>query len=79
MKTSGTAWLLDFGDGRAFLKPTGEGLHIRIEARDLLTFHGIQTILQSCLYTTKLPPGGAGFQLEAGLSALRARGAARPA
>lgn len=47
--TSGTHWLLDFGDGRACLKATREGLRVRIKARDLVTFYGIRTILQGCL------------------------------
>jgi hypothetical protein len=49
--TKGADALLDFGDARAILRPTGEGLHFRIEAQDPITFNGIRTLLQGFLAT----------------------------
>lgn len=57
--TSGTHWLLDFGDGRACLKPTREGLYVRIGAHDLLTFIGIRTVLQGVLLAAAPKSDGA--------------------
>lgn len=43
--------VLDFGDGRAILRPSDEGLYFRVEAEDTMTFHGIRTLLQGSLST----------------------------
>lgn len=50
--TRGSDRLLDFGDGRAVLKPGKEGLFLRVEAHDLVTFYGIRTVLQGHLFAT---------------------------
>lgn len=55
--TNGTDRFLDFGDARAILKPTDEGLHFRVEAQELVTFYGIRTLLQASLYTINVPGG----------------------
>lgn len=39
----------DFGDGRATLRPTDDGLFLRVAAQDLVTFYGIRTLLQGSL------------------------------
>ncbi len=41
--------VLDFGDGRAIIKPKVCGLHLRVEAEDLATFFGIRSLLQVAL------------------------------
>lgn len=51
--------LLDFGEARAILRPTGEGLHFRIEAPDPITFYGIRTLFQGILATTTTGPEAA--------------------
>jgi hypothetical protein len=56
--TNGTDRLLDFGEARAILKPTDEGLHFRVEAQELVTFYGIRTLLQASL-SAVIVPGGA--------------------
>jgi len=38
--------LINFGDGHVILRPEENGLHIRVEALDLATFLGIQSLLQ---------------------------------
>jgi hypothetical protein len=48
---SGIDSILDFGDARAILRPMKEGLHMRVEARELVTFCGIQMLLQARLST----------------------------
>lgn len=50
---------LDFGDGRAILRPSDDGLHFRVEAQDLVTFYGIRTLLQGHLFVTARVPDGA--------------------
>lgn len=40
---------LDFGDACAILRATTEGLYFRVEARDITTFYGIQTLFQGSL------------------------------
>lgn len=47
--TSGSARILDFGDGRAIIRPTNDGLFFRVSAQDLVTFYGICTLLQGSL------------------------------
>ncbi|MBW9064631.1 hypothetical protein JNB71_15010 [Rhizobium herbae] len=41
--------VLDFGDARAIMRPTDEGLHFRVEAHDSVTLYGIRTLLQGSL------------------------------
>lgn len=41
--------VLNFGDGRAIIKPNVCGLHLRVEAEDPLTFFGIRSLLQVSL------------------------------
>lgn len=41
--------LLDFGDARAILRLTDEGLHFRVDAQDAITFYGVRTLLQGSL------------------------------
>lgn len=41
--------VLDFGDARAILTPTDQGLRFRVEARDSITFYGVRTLLQGSL------------------------------
>ena len=47
--TTGVDRLLDFGDARAILRPTDQGLHFRIDAQDTITFYGIRTLLLGSL------------------------------
>ncbi|WP_458574640.1 SMa0974 family conjugal transfer regulator [Rhizobium sp. PDO1-076] len=56
-QSTGTDRILDFGDARAILKPTDEGLHFRVEAEELVTFYGIRTLLQASLSTITVPGG----------------------
>ncbi|OHV77222.1 hypothetical protein [Rhizobium sp. LCM 4573] len=48
---TGADALLDFGDARAILRPTDEGLHFRVEAQNPIIFYGIRTLLQGILAT----------------------------
>ncbi|TQN59177.1 DUF2218 domain-containing protein [Agrobacterium tumefaciens] len=41
--------VLNFGDGRAMVKPKVCGLYLRVEAEDLATFLGIRSLLQVAL------------------------------
>ncbi len=50
--TIGAVTLLDFDDGRATLRSTDEGLQFRVEARNLVTFYAIRTLLQGTLFAT---------------------------
>lgn len=45
----GTDKVLDFGDARAILRPTDEGLRFRVEAHNLITLYGVRTLLQGRL------------------------------
>jgi hypothetical protein len=54
---NGSDRVLDFGNARAILKPTNDGLHFRVEAQELLTFYGIRTLLQASLSTITVPGG----------------------
>lgn len=54
---SGENKRLDFGDGSAILKPSGEGLLLQVAANDLVTFYGIRTFLQGFLFSTTTIPG----------------------
>ncbi|MCO6181045.1 hypothetical protein [Ciceribacter sp. RN22] len=47
---AGADMLLSFTDARAILRLTNEGLHLRVEARDFITFHGIRTLLLGRLF-----------------------------
>uniref|UniRef100_UPI0031015436 SMa0974 family conjugal transfer regulator n=1 Tax=Neorhizobium sp. EC2-8 TaxID=3129230 RepID=UPI0031015436 len=47
--TNGTHQVLNFGDGRAIIKPDVCGLQLRVEAEDPLTFFGIRSLLQVSL------------------------------
>ena len=42
---------LNFGDGCAVIRPTNNGLFVRILARDLVIFYGIRTLLEGSLLT----------------------------
>lgn len=44
--TEGAEKLLNFGDGCAVIRPTNDGLFVRISARDLVLFYGIRTLLE---------------------------------
>jgi hypothetical protein len=54
----GIVSILDFGDARAILRPMKQGLLIRVEAQELVTFCGIQMLLQARLSTIKTFSGG---------------------
>lgn len=41
--------LIDFGDAQAVLKSIDEGLFLRVEANNLITFYGVRTLLQGRL------------------------------
>ncbi|RAX42062.1 hypothetical protein DQ393_10385 [Rhizobium tropici] len=41
---------LNFGDGCAIIRPTNEGLFVRISAHDLVIFYGIRTLLEGSLF-----------------------------
>lgn len=49
--------VLDFGQARAILTPTKEGLHFRVEAQESITFYGIRTLLQGSLSVVTPFPG----------------------
>lgn len=55
---NGAAQVLNFGDGRAIIKPNVCGLHIRVEAEDPLTLYGIRSVLQVALW--RASPGWTG-------------------
>jgi hypothetical protein len=46
--------LLDFGDARAILRPTDDGLHVLVEARDLIAFYAVETLLRGSV--TEIAP-----------------------
>jgi len=46
----GSDRLLNFGDGCAIIRPAGDGLVLRVSARDLVTFYGIRTLIESSLW-----------------------------
>ncbi|MEI2298750.1 SMa0974 family conjugal transfer regulator [Ensifer sp. MJa1] len=41
--------LLDFGDARALLRLTDDGLRLQVDAQDTITFYGIRTLLLGIL------------------------------
>lgn len=47
--TGGADRFLNFGDGCATIRPTSDGLFVRISARDLVIFYGIRTFLEGNL------------------------------
>ncbi len=49
IETNRTDQVLNFGDGRAIIRPNVCGLHLRVEAEDPLTFFGIRSLLQVVL------------------------------
>jgi hypothetical protein len=53
----GTDKVLDFGEARAILKPTKEGLHFRVEAQDSIIFYGVRTLLLGSLSVVTPFPG----------------------
>jgi hypothetical protein len=53
----GAEKVLDFGEARAILTPTEEGLHFRVEAQDSMTFYGVRTLLQGSLSVVTPFPG----------------------
>lgn len=58
--------LIDFGDARAILRPTDEGLFFRVEAHNLITFYGVRTLLQGRLSAIVTIEGEAVEWLSAG-------------
>lgn len=64
--------ILDFGDGRATLRPTEDGLSCRVAARDLVTFYGIRMLLHGSLSTIPLASAEAIEWLPAGSVPFRA-------
>ena len=50
--------IFEFGDARAILRPVNEGLYVRVEAQELVTFCGIQMLVQASLSTTTTVAGG---------------------
>lgn len=50
--------LLNFYDARATMTPLEESLHIRVEARDMVTFYGVRTFLQGHIFTRSAVPNG---------------------
>ncbi|MQB45480.1 hypothetical protein [Rhizobium sp. ICMP 5592] len=48
--TEGADRFLNFGDGCAVIRPTNDGLFVRISARDLVIFYGIRTLLEGSLF-----------------------------
>lgn len=55
----GADTLLNFDGGRATLRPTDEGLQLRVEATNLVTFYAIRTLLQGSLSDTATVSGEA--------------------
>ena len=49
--TDGVDRFLNFGDGCAIIRPTNDGLFVRVLARDLVVFYGIRTLLEGSLLT----------------------------
>ena len=47
--TDGADRFLNFGDGCAIIRPTNDGLFVRVLARDLVVFYGIRTLLEGSL------------------------------
>ncbi|ERM02699.1 hypothetical protein Q644_15345 [Brucella intermedia 229E] len=45
--------VIGFGDGYAFLRPFTNGLHLRVEAADFVTFVGIRSLLTIGLTLSK--------------------------
>lgn len=45
VEISGRNRVIGFGDGYAFLRPSANGLHLRVEALDFATFIGIRSLL----------------------------------
>ena len=50
---------LNFGDGCAIIRPTNDGLFVRISARDLVIFYGIRTLLEGSLLKLAAIPNDA--------------------
>jgi len=48
--------VIGFGDGYAFLRPFTNGLHLRVEAADFVTFVGIRSLLTIGLTLSKRGP-----------------------
>ncbi len=47
--TGGADRFLNFGDAYVIIRPTNDGLFVRIFARDLVIFYGIRTLLEGSL------------------------------
>ncbi|MFB2567029.1 hypothetical protein [Rhizobium sp. IMFF44] len=47
--TDGADRFLNFGDACVIIRPTNEGLFVRIFARDLVIFYGVRTLLEGSL------------------------------
>lgn len=54
-----TGRILDFGEGEAIIRSTEGALLFRVSARDILTFYGIQALLQGSLSVIATFPGEA--------------------
>ncbi len=46
----GSDHLLTFEDGRAIIRPTGDGLFFQVSAQDLITVYGIRTLIDGSLW-----------------------------
>jgi len=49
--SEGSERFLSFEDGCVVILPTDKGLFFRVSARDLVVFHGIQTLIEGSLST----------------------------
>ena len=49
IEDTGKDKLINFGDARAILRSTDEGLFFRVEADNLIAFYGVRTLLQGRL------------------------------
>jgi len=49
--SEGSERFLTFEDGCVVILPTDKGLFFRVSARDLVVFHGIQTLIEGSLST----------------------------
>lgn len=49
VKLDGSDKVLSFENGRAIIRPTVSGLILRVYARDVVTYYGIQTLIEGSL------------------------------
>lgn len=48
--------LLDFGGARAILKPNADGLHLQVEAEDVVMFYGVRSVVEGCMLKSTAVP-----------------------